>query len=425
VLIAGLVVSPAFAQQPENSVACGLRLDWVLPPTPKTARNGVVPEPSRLCPEGQVPLPVERYGPKGRPGRRTFSSAKGGSSTTTVTFHYAGVFQFVPVSGASAQWSQFQPTLAPPDSHSLVEMSVESEDGEQIVEVGWTVDRLVNGDSLPHLFVFHWVDGNASCYNGCGWQQVSQTRYPGMIVELTREPQQVIYRYFNAGWWVWYQSEWIGFFPGGLWTVDFSSAGLVQWFGEIAGEAEPGSQMGDGLLPSQVGAAFMLDLEVEDESGHSQEASVGSSTVTDPQAYQLSVMDAGFAFGGPGYGTSTAECATCASLLANCGVVQDACGNSLSCGTCGFPETCGGFGHVNVCVLPDGGMGGLPWEGGYFDGGISMTVDAGTPDAGSQTPSNLNPTRSSGCSSSGAGGSLFLFALGLGLLVPRRPFSGQ
>jgi hypothetical protein len=428
-LVVGLLVSPASAEQAENSVACGPRLDWALPPPPASARRVIHTAPSPLCPEGQVPLPVERYAPKGRPGKGTFSPLKNGNTTATVTFHYAGVFQFVPVSGASALWGQYQPTLASADSHSLAEMSVESEDDEQIVEVGWTVDRGVNRDALPHLFVFHWVDGKPGCYNGCGWQQVSPTRYPGMVVELTREPQQVIFRYFNSGWWVWYQSEWIGFFPGGLWAVDFSTAGLVQWFGEIAGQVQPISQMGDGLLPSQADAAFMQDLEVEGDSGDSQAASVTVNTVTDPQTYQLTIMDAGFAFGGPGYGNPVAECATCASRLANCGVVPDTCGNSLSCGTCSFLETCGGHGQANVCVLPDGGMGGRPWEGGYFDGGASVVVDAGTPDSG---PSNPNASGGSGCSSSGASGSLFLLALsgstlGLGRWFrrgqrkPRRP----
>jgi hypothetical protein len=365
---------------------------------------------------------VERYGFKGLPGKRTVSSSGDGSATAGVAFHYAGVFEFVTVTGASARWTQFQPMLARTDSHSLAEMALESLDSGQIVEVGWTVDRLLNGDSLPHLFVFHWVDGNGSCYNGCGWQQVSQTRYPGMVVSLTREPQQAIYRYFNGGWWVFYQSEWIGFFPARLWTVDFSTAGLVQWFGEVAGRAKPDSQMGDGLLPPQLNAAFMANLEVEDESGNSQGAALSPAYLTDPQTYELSVTTGAFSFGGPGYGQPEAKCATCASLLANCGMLDDGCGNSLSCGTCVAPESCGGAGLVNVCVLPDGGRGGLPWAGGYSDGGSADTVDAGSPNAGGTTSS---PNSNSGCSSSGAAASVFVFALTLGLLWARRLFAGH
>lgn len=416
-LAVGLACFSSSAEPVERAVACGPRLEWTLPPALSPGAHPDVPL-RQLCPEGQVPLPVERYGLKGHPGQRGVFTSKQGSTTVSATFHYSGVAQFFSLSGASAQWGQFQPTLAPLDSHSLAEMSVESEDGTQIVEVGWTVDRRVNGDSLPHLFVFHWVDGKAGCYNGCGWQQVSYTRYPGMVVTLTREPQEVRFLYFNAGWWVWYQSEWIGFFPGALWTVDFSTAGLVQWFGEVAGEAQPKSQMGDGLLPSQVDAAFMVNLEVEDASGVSQAASVSPNVVTDPQVYQLNLTDGGFSLGGPGYFNVAAQCETCASLLANCGVVDDGCGNALPCGTCIAPEMCGGDGQVNVCLLSDGGMGGLPWGGAYFDGGASGAGDAGT-------PATAGANGTSGCSSSGSTGSLLLVALTLGLLVPRRLFAGR
>lgn len=356
------------------------------------------------------------------PSRHVEPSAEESSSTPTVNYHYSGVFEFVPMSGASGEWTQFQPKLSPQDSHTLAEMALESEDGKQIVEVGWTVDAQLNSDDLPHLFVFHWVNGVGACYNGCGWQQVSRTRYPGMVVSLTREPQQVIYRNFNSGWWVWYQSEWIGFFPTSLWT-DFSEAGLVQWFGEVAGRLQPTTEMGDGLLPPKANAAFMSNLQSEDPYGQSQSALLTSGSLSDPTVYQLSVMDGGFSFGGPGYTSGGTVCATCASLLANCGVLEDGCGGSLFCGSCGPPETCGGSGLVNVCVLPDGGLGGHPWEASYADAGSPTAGDAGTPDAGDSEAgdSDGGPTATfSGCSSSGPGGSLFLFALVLVGLVPRR-----
>jgi hypothetical protein len=418
VFFALVIASPGRAapEQPSDwTVACAPGMSWLLPPAPSSSRalapSGASEGP---CPDGQIPSPLGRPGLKGSPGRLWRQASSTGA---TVTYHYAGVFEFASVSGAAAQWAQFQPAVPAADHHSLAELSVESADGLQIVEVGWTVDPELNGDALPHLFVFYWVDGKAGCYNGCGWQQVSRTRYPGMVVAPTLEPQQVIYRYFNSAWWVWYQAEWVGFFPASLWDVDFASAGLVQWFGEVAGVAEPKSQMGDGLLPSQTNSAFMTNLQVESLSGEAETASVSPSTVTDPGAYQLSVMDAGFHFGGPGYNLE-AECNTCASLLANCGEVEDGCGNAVSCGSCMSPETCGGDGQPNICALPDGGMGGKPWPGSYYtDGGTS---DGGTRDAGSNPAGNSSG--GSGCSSTGAGVSLLLAALSLGLMAPpRRP----
>jgi Neprosin len=63
--------------------------------------------------------------------------------------------------------------------HSLSEISVQggANDGN-IVEVGWTVSTDQNGDADPHIFVFHWIKWSPTCYNACGWQQVSNTYYP-------------------------------------------------------------------------------------------------------------------------------------------------------------------------------------------------------------------------------------------------------
>jgi uncharacterized protein (TIGR03382 family) len=407
-----MTVSPfciaASAEPSGRAISCKPGVDWVLPPAPSNARTDTFPELPRPCPTGQVPVSSGRAGPKGSPGKRSeVTSADGG-----VSYHYAGVYQFVPASGAlgaSVQWGQYQPTVLSADSHSLAEISVETSDSKQIAEVGWTVDPEYAGDTLPHLFVFHWVDGKPTCYDGCGWEQVSQTRYPGMIVTLTRDPQQVVFQYMNSAWWVWYQSEWIGFFPVDLWEADFASAGLIQWFAEVAGTQQPSSEMGDGVLAAMPNAAFMTNLQVESASGESEMALLSPSTVTDPGVYELSITEAGFSFGGPGYGSSTG-CATCASLLANCGVLDDGCGHSLTCGTCLAPETCGGGGlQENVCALPDGGLGEVPWTGGYFD--------AGPADAGTAAMGSTQPGGSSGCSSSGDGGSIFIAAMALGLLV--------
>jgi hypothetical protein len=365
-----------------------------------------------------VPSPIGYTGPKGSPGAASVVGLTGSSASSALAnYHYAGVYQSVDVaSGASVQWGQFQPTLGFNDFLTLGEMWVSSSDFKQAVEVGWTVSgENGQGDSLSHLFVFHWVDGNATCYDGCGWEQVSRTRYPGMVVALTREPQQVIYRYFNSAWWLWYQSEWIGFFPESLWDVSFASADFVQWYGEVAGAKYPKSQMGDGLMASESTAAFMTDLRIEYASD-SESASVRPLPLSDPNDYGVYVDDAGFRFGGPGYNVPAA-CGTCASVLANCGSVDDGCGNALSCGTCTAPETCGGGSQPNVCALPDGGVVEPPWTAGYFDAGSGEQAIA---DAGATTASQNG---SSGCSSSGAGGSLLVAIFTLGLLALGRRIS--
>lgn len=70
------------------------------------------------------------------------------------------VYDGVTATGAAVSITQNQPKVAAEDYHSLAELAVESTDQNQIVEIGWIVAQDVNGDSLTHLFVYHWVNGN-------------------------------------------------------------------------------------------------------------------------------------------------------------------------------------------------------------------------------------------------------------------------
>jgi hypothetical protein len=67
--------------------------------------------------------------------------------------------------------------------------------------------------------------------------------------------------------------------------------------------------------------------------------------VTDGTTYYVDNIEFGTAAGGGG-----GSCATCSSLGYNCGTASDGCGNTLNCGTCSSPQTCGGYGP-NVCGL--------------------------------------------------------------------------
>jgi hypothetical protein len=200
----------------------------------------------RLCPEGFVPQPIERRVPKGRPGheasfaqKSAWTVAAAAAPAAGAKYYYSGAYQFVISPGSSAFLTQHLPWLVPADYHSLAEMAVQSADTRQIVEVGWTVDRGVNGDDNPHLFVYHWVDGAGTCYNGCGWVQSSPTRFPGMRLAYDGTASEYMIQHREGNWWIGYQGEWIGYFPGSLWTVSFTQSGIIQWFGELA--ADPGT----------------------------------------------------------------------------------------------------------------------------------------------------------------------------------------
>jgi len=227
-------------------------------------------------------------------------------------YWYAGAYQYTTqAQGTQAFLSQPLPFLnTSADYHTLGELAVETSDGLQIVEVGWTVDAVLNGDTNPHLFVYHWVNGNSTCYNGCGWVQVSTTRSPGMTLTVTTTAQEFDIQHKSDGnWWVGYQGEWIGYFPDSLWSGSFTSAGLVQWFGEVASGTNPlttpTTEMGNGQFSSQSTAAFMSPVKIYNSSGSLVKASLTMTTPTDSSLYNdtntSNNKTASFRYGGPGH----------------------------------------------------------------------------------------------------------------------------
>ena len=281
------------------------------PPPPVTVER---PDPGQHpCPEGVVPQPIERRVPKGRPGHEaSFAQKSSGlgavafAPAAVAKYYYSGAYQFVISPGTSAFITQHLPWLLPSDYHSLAEMAVQSADTRQIVEVGWTVDREVNGDDNPHLFVYHWVDGAGTCYNGCGWVQASPTRFPGMRLAYDGTAFQYMIQYREGNWWIGYLGEWIGYFPGSLWNGIYTQSGLIQWFGELAaaaGTTLPLSSIGN-YYPGTSGnpnTAQMSQISFFDSAGGLQPATVLFRN-TDNALYSAgagSSLD-GFSYGGHG-----------------------------------------------------------------------------------------------------------------------------
>lgn len=210
-----------------------------------------------------LPTPVGVVAPKGFPGDVAHHAS---------TYLYVTYAQDVTSAnaGAGATMLQGDPGIAAADAHTLGEIGVSSADGRQIVEIGWHIDPLVNNDAQPRLFVFHWVDGQPTCYKGCGFVQVSTTRTPGMRVVAGQSADYAIKRQ-GTDWWLYYQGDALGYFPGSLWPTGYPAAGRVQWFGEVAaGSSEPCSEMGNGERGTSPGATTMTSLFVVDGAGTSE-----------------------------------------------------------------------------------------------------------------------------------------------------------
>ncbi|MDX2090583.1 MAG: neprosin family prolyl endopeptidase [Kofleriaceae bacterium] len=298
---------------------------------------------------GEVEASQDRYAPKGRvpmPGVQASPHAD------PVAFLYAAYIQQqlgTNRAGAGALMKQGDPGLAAGDSHTLGEIGVLSADGRQIVEIGWHVDPLVNDDLQPRLFIFHWVDGQPTCYNGGGFVQVSTTMKPGMRVSAGATAEYAI-ELRGTDWWLSYQGEDLGYFPGSLWPTPYTAAGYVQWFGEIAAaSASSCSEMGNGAFGNDPMASSMHDLFLFAAGGARVPANARTGTVTNPAQWSVGqTTPTSFSFGGPGQrGGGCCTPNTCADAMAECGSVPDRCGAPLACGACdGFAPcsptlTCG------------------------------------------------------------------------------------
>ena len=228
--------------------------------------SGAVVSKPRLAPKGRTtdttflrsevtdaPPPAPAAGPGEAKAKPTTPPPPiGDQKKNDVHYLYSLGRQEAEAEGAFATLSINKPALSRYDYHSLAELAVQSKDGKQIVEIGWTVDRLVNGDDDPHLFVYHWVNRKPSCYNACGFVQHSKNIKPGDTL-VPGVPKKFGILYTGNAWWVAYDSEYIGYFPETLWNdegIEFDRAGLVQVFGEVAAtEEKPCSEMGTGKNP--------------------------------------------------------------------------------------------------------------------------------------------------------------------------------
>jgi hypothetical protein len=149
--------------------------------------------------------------------------------------------------------------------HTLAELAVMGgEKNGDIVEIGWNVStHQYEGSADPHLFVFHWQDWQGTCYDGCGWEQVSQKFYPGQdLSALVGKEVSAGFAFHEGNWWAWFADEWIGYFPAEEWEGKYTQAKLVHWFGEVASHngIPPQMEMGAGVFPTQTEGARLRDL---------------------------------------------------------------------------------------------------------------------------------------------------------------------
>ncbi|WP_329582693.1 neprosin family prolyl endopeptidase [Kitasatospora sp. NBC_01250] len=216
-------------------------------------------------------------------------------------YDYVNGRQVTDASGATMRMMVAAPAIKPgdTDSHSLQELALQSGDQKSTVEIGWTVDLGLNGDLRPHLFVYHWVDGAESCYNGCGFVQVSHSAKAGMALPAGSAARFAIQN-VGGDWWVFYDDQPVGYFPGSLWQGTYTRAQMISAFGEVAhASGSTCEQMGDGKAGTAHGSGWIDDFHLIGATDRSHL----TVTATSPALYDAGrVTPTSFHLGGPGTG---------------------------------------------------------------------------------------------------------------------------
>lgn len=334
----------AFASAPAASHAHSASSVSTLtpPPTPPSTvvlLDGSVTPNKHVKPtahDKKVVTTPSDYATKGFPGKKAtplsaaqekVQKATGGTASLLTTcsgacfFYSVGSQAATPApTGVYGLYKVNAPYVDPVhDYHSLVELAVESADTHQIIEVGITVDHALNGDYNAHLFVFHWVNGSPTCYNACGFVTYgSPSATPGQdMSSVVGTGKKLGIEYFSGNWWIAYDTGWVGYFPGSLWTgasppvTTFTQASYYQQFWEVAaGVTTPCTDMGDGIAASaatanatSTGAAYLGNTAFSGSTAtpNMYERTEPSSASPEYPTYPIPANTRSFYGGGPGW----------------------------------------------------------------------------------------------------------------------------
>jgi hypothetical protein len=315
----------AVAQEPpRGAIRCMKREPAAAPPRPvlpslrpvagKGQQHETVQKLQPVCPEGEVPVPVapsNQHFIKGNPllrpyaapgpaqplpgdfvnhnllqpfdqvywkrdGKPAPSASKpvhgsgdppcNGMSWFGSCFYYASAAE-QRVADGGGMTLQIEAPAVVGDGHSIGEIAVMGPGAAggslDDVEMGFSVAPSQWGDNLSHLFVYHWNDGNETCYNTCNWTQYSSTYYPGMdLTPLVGKFVYIGWVQYRGAWWAWFNDQWLGYITNSAWTNTFLQTAQIHWYGEVASDngIPPQTQMGNGQFPTKTTAAGMTTL---------------------------------------------------------------------------------------------------------------------------------------------------------------------
>jgi hypothetical protein len=254
-------------------------------------------------PQGTVPIPrpdisrltrrvslndyLRKRGPRG--GDKNSHSA--GPLDPSTSYFHAISSQTTTSYGCAGTLNVWDPVINNPSSdgadHSILQTWVQSRGGKTLesVEMGWTVDNSLNGDTQPHVFTYYTNNGYAKNGNNLGgynqlvdgWKQISNSAYPGARINgiSTQDGTQFgisIQVLFFGGWFYAIQGVLMGYYPAALFSGELSkNASWVGFGGEVATDlAKPAStkdQMGSGRNADDgwQKSACLINLQIQSD----------------------------------------------------------------------------------------------------------------------------------------------------------------
>ncbi|KAL3676508.1 hypothetical protein R1sor_026456 [Riccia sorocarpa] len=286
------------------------------------------------CPTGMIPVLRNQLSL-----RRTRGSSREGVDSIHGNYGhkltYATYYRKWPPSslfiGAKGYFNVWNASVEDSSEFSLSQMWITAgsydENNLNTIEVGWQVYERLYGNKYPHLFIYWTSDAYTStgCYNlecrgfvqtshkwvlGGSFSTISQTngqQYELQVLIITDRGKGV--------WWLMVNGEYIGYWPGTLFTTLRSGATNVQWGGEIlnsAAERHTRTHMGSGEF-AEAGyqrAAYIRKLQTVSSKFEFVDAPLLQATpsATKVNCYSVKLLPnisstwgTHMYFGGPGY----------------------------------------------------------------------------------------------------------------------------
>jgi hypothetical protein len=229
--------------------------------------------------------------------------AAGPAHASPPYFYYAKGSQAISNTGMYATMTVASPAVTSGDFHSLMELSVQSSDQKQTVEVGWTVDPNLFSGSNPtsaHLFAGTWTNGVFNGYNtGCTDNAANATNLGATLANNAGKHFGIQHGGTPSGWWIYYDDVNVCYFADTIWTSPtFTAANFDQGFMEVAANVSATCTDGGNGTAAGTGAAFIGSVQYVGQPTSAVSLTLGA---TNSAYYSTSSLSArSFYAGGPG-----------------------------------------------------------------------------------------------------------------------------